>query len=378
MPRKQRGRGEGSIFMRKEGLWVAEISLDDGRRKTLYAKTKAEAAERLRHVQREIDEGRFVYDDSQTVGQYLRNWLVTKQIEMRPSAFRRVEEHVRLRLIPALGQTRLTKLTPQQIQTVYAECLTQELASSTVRGMHFTLRNALETAIEQGSLSRNPAQAVKKPRQMRHEMQVLNAEQARALIEAARGERLEALYLLALHTGMRQGELLGLRWKDVHLDLNSLHITTTVSWDATGYHFGEPKTKRSRRRIALSPAIVGALHAHRTRQGEERLQVGAAWQDHGLVFPTLLGTPQSPSNIRTRSMKRILTRAHLPLVRFHDLRHTAATLALSANVNPKIVSEMLGHSSVAFTLDTYSHVLPTMQTDAAAVMDHVLAARASS
>jgi integrase len=363
--------------MRKEGLWVAEISLDDGRRKTLYAKTKAEAAERLRHVQREIDEGRFVYDDSQTVGQYLRNWLVTKQIEMRPSAFRRVEEHVRLRLIPALGSTRLTKLTPQQIQTVYAESLTQGLAPSTVRGMHLTLRNALGTAIEQGTLSRNPAQAVKKPRQMRHEMQVLNAVQARALIEAARGERLEALYLLALHTGMRQGELLGLRWKDVHLDLNSLHITTTVSWDATGYHFGEPKTKRSRRRIALSPAIVGALQAHRTRQEEERLKVGAAWQDHGLAFPTLLGTPQSPSNIRTRSLNRVLTRAHLPLIRFHDLRHTAATLALSANVNPKIVSEMLGHSSVAFTLDTYSHVLPTMQTDAAAVMDRVLAVRAS-
>ncbi len=377
MPRKQRGRGEGSIFMRKEGLWVAEISLADGRRKTLYAKTKAEAAERLRHVQREIDEGRFIYDDSQTVCQYLRNWLVTKQIELRPSAFRRVEEHVRLRLIPSLGQTRLTKLTPQQIQTLYAESLSQDLAPSTVRGMHFTLRNALETAVEQGTLSRNPVQAVKKPRQMRHEMQVLNAEQARALIEAARGERLEALYVLALHTGMRQGELLGLRWKDVHLDLNSLHITTTVSWDATGYHFGEPKTKRSRRRIALSPAIVLTLHAHRTKQVEEQVKAGAAWRELGLVFPTLLGTPQSPSNIRTRSLNRILARAHLPLIRFHDLRHTAATLALSANVNPKIVSEMLGHTSVAFTLDTYSHVLPTMQTDAAAVMERVLAATAS-
>jgi integrase len=376
MPRKQRGRGEGSIFMRKEGLWVAEISLEDGRRKTLYAKTKAEAAERLRHVQREIDEGRFIYDDSQTVAQYLRNWLVTKQIEMRPSAFRRVEEHVRLRLIPALGQTRLTKVTPQQIQALYAESLTRDLAPSTVRGMHFTLRNALETAVEQSMLSRNPAQAVKKPRQLRPEMQVLNAEQARALIEVARGERLEALYLLALHTGMRQGELLGLRWKDVHLDLNSLHVTTTVSWDATGYHFGEPKTKRSRRHIALSPIIVSALQAHRTRQLGEQLKAGATWQDHGLVFPSLLGTPQSPSNIRTRSLNRILKRARLPLIRFHDLRHTAATLALSANVNPKIVSEMLGHSSVAFTLDTYSHVLPTMQTDAAAVMDRVLAAQA--
>jgi integrase len=376
MPRKQRGRGEGSIFMRKEGLWVAEISLEDGRRKTLYAKTKAEAAERLRHVQREIDEGRFIYDDSQTVAQYLRNWLVTKQIEMRPSAFRRVEEHVRLRLIPALGQTRLTKLTPQQIQALYAESLTRDLAPSTVRGMHFTLRNALETAVEQSMLSRNPTQAVKKPRELRPEMQVLNAEQARALIEAARGERLEALYLLALHTGMRQGELLGLRWKDVHVDLNSLHVTTTVSWDATGYHFGEPKTKRSRRHIALSPIIVSAPQAHRTRQLGEQLKAGATWQDHGLVFPSLLGTPQSPSNIRTRSLNRILIRARLPLIRFHDLRHTAATLALSGNVNPKIVSEMLGHSSVAFTLDTYSHVLPTMQTDAAAVMDRVLTAQA--
>jgi integrase len=307
------------------------------------------------------------------MAQYLRNWLVSKQIEMRPSAFRRIEEHVRLRLIPALGQTRLIKLAPQQIQTLYAESLAAGLSPATVRGMHFTLRNALDTAVIQGALSRKPIDAVKKPRQMRHEMQVLSAEQAREFLDAARVERLEPLYLLALHTGMRQGELLGLRWKDVHLDLNSLNITTTVSWDASGYHFGEPKTKRSRRRVALSPAIVAALRTHRTKLAEERLQAGAAWQDYGLVFPTLLGTPQSPSNIRTRSLNRILTRAHLPLIRFHDLRHTAATLALSANVDPKIVSEMLGHSSVAFTLDTYSHVLPTMQTDAAAVMEQLLA-----
>ncbi len=359
--------------MRSNGQWVAEISLDDGRRKTLYAKTKAEAAERLRQAQREIDDGSFVYDDSQTMAQYLRNWLVSKQIEMRPSAFRRIEEHVRLRLIPTLGQTRLIKLAPQQIQTLYAKSLAAGLSPATVRGMRFTLRNALDTAVIQGALSRNPIGAVKKPRQMRHEMQVLSAEQAREFLDAARVERLEPLYLLALHTGMRQGELLGLRWKDVQLDLNSLYITTTVSWDASGYHFGEPKTKRSRRRVALSPAIVAALRTHRTKLAEERLQAGAAWQDYGLVFPTLLGTPQSPSNIRTRSLNRILTRAHLPLISFHDLRHTAATLALSANVNPKIVSEMLGHSSVAFTLDTYSHVLPTMQTDAAAVMEQVLA-----
>jgi integrase len=203
-------------------------------------------------------------------------------------------------------------------------------------------------------------------------MATLSPEQARALLETAEGDRLEALYVLALSTGMRQGELLGLRWRNVDLDGGSLQVRATLQRTRDGFTFSEPKTARSCRQVTLTKQAVEALRGHRSRQVEERLQMGGAWEDNGLVFANEVGRPIEAGNLIRRSFHPLLERAGLPKGRFHDLRHTAATLALGKGVHPKIVAEMLGHSQIAVTLDLYSHVTPTMQRQAADALEAVL------
>ena len=199
-------------------------------------------------------------------------------------------------------------------------------------------------------------------------------EEARTLLAVAQGDRWEALYVLALHTGMRQGELLALRWRDVDLARGTLQVRATLQrTKEDGYTLTAPKTKHSQRRIKLGTAAVEALSAHRARQAEERLALGAIWDGtHDLVFPNTLGKPMDGIHLLRREFLPLLERAGLPRIRFHDLRHTAATLLLGRGVNPKIVSEMLGHASISITLDIYSHVLPDMQDQAAAAMDAAL------
>ncbi len=184
---------------------------------------------------------------------------------------------------------------------------------------------------------------------------------------------MEALFTLALATGMRQGELLGLRWRDVDLDAEVVRVRQALTHDPTAhtYRFKEPKTKHSRRQIALAAPATQALKRQRIVQAEQRLKLGEAWLDQDLVFPNEGGGSLSPRTVHHR-LVRLLKQAGLPRIRFHDLRHTAATLLLGARVNPKVVSEMLGHANIAITLDIYSHVLPDMQQDAAAAMSTVL------
>jgi integrase len=203
-------------------------------------------------------------------------------------------------------------------------------------------------------------------------MATLSPEQARILLEAAAGARLEALYVLAINTGMRQGELLALRWTDVDLNAGALHVRATLQRTREGFVFTEPKTTSSRRQVALTRAAVEALRSHHTRQAEERLHVGAAWEDDDLVFANEVGQPLDATAVLRRSFYPLLERSNLPRIRFHDLRHTAATLLLGQGVHPKIVSEMLGHSQIAITLDLYSHVTPTMQRQAVEALEIAL------
>jgi integrase len=211
-------------------------------------------------------------------------------------------------------------------------------------------------------------------------MRPLSAAEARRLLEAAgeAGDRLEAFYVLALHTGMRRGELLGLKWEDI--DLGSVgkpatlrvRRTLTRTGNGKGLALGEPKTKKSRRTVRLTPRAVDALKRHRARQAEEKLKAGALYEDLGLVFATEGGTPINPSNIRQRSFAPLLKKAGLPGITFHDLRHTCASLLFQRNIHPKFVQELLGHASVAITLDTYSHMLPGMGGEAADAMGEAL------
>jgi integrase len=200
-------------------------------------------------------------------------------------------------------------------------------------------------------------------------MKCLSHEQARLLLDTARGDRFEALYVLAVTTGLRQGELLGLKWEDMDLEAKSLSVRRTLSAAKEGPIFTTPKSPKSRRKVTLTEGAVEVLKRHRQRQLEESKMVGAKWQDNGLVFCSVVGTPMSRHNLHNRSFKPLLERAGLPDIRFHDLRHTCATLLFKKGKHPKVVQELLGHATVSITLDTYSHVLPGMDGEAAAGME---------
>ncbi len=203
-------------------------------------------------------------------------------------------------------------------------------------------------------------------------MHPLSTEQTKVLLEAACGDRLEALYVLAVHTGLRQGELLGLKWEDVDLEAGTLQVRRTLATAKGGPVLAAPKTKGSRRTVKLTQRAVEALRSHLKRQLGEIDRAGSLWRENGLMFASEIGEPLDRRYLTNRRFKALLKGAGLPEIRFHDLRHTCATLLLSKNVNPKIVSEMLGHATIAITLDTYSHVLPNMREQAAAAMEDAL------
>jgi integrase len=374
MAGRKRGNGEGSIAQHPDGRWWARITLPNGKRKAYYGKTRKEVQQKLTAALRDQQQGLPVVCERQTVAQFLTRWLDdTAKHRVRPGTFRRYRELVQLHTLPTLGKLPLSKLTPQHLSQLYGERLDAGLSARTVEFLHRTLHCAFKEAVLWGLIVRNPADAVKPPKPQRPPIRPLNHEQAHALLRAADGDPLEALYVAALMTGMRQGELLGLHWADLDWDAGRLQVRHTLQWHKGGeWTLDEPKTGHSRRSIRLPVSALQALKAHRARQAEQRLPMGAAWEDNGLVFCNGLGRPLEPTNLLHRSYKRLLERAGLAHVRFHDLRHTYATLALRDGVPVKVVSETLGHASITLTLDTYSHVLPDMQDDAAARMERLL------
>lgn len=294
MPGK-RGNNEGSISKRSDGLWEARITLEDGKRKSFYAKTCQEAARWLAAALRDLDNGLPVVGGRQTVGQYLASWLEAMRATIRPKTWRRYEQYVRLHLLPDVGKIPLVKLTAQQVQLLYAKNLEEGQSSTSVHHLHAVLHRALDAAVRLGLVQRNICDMVDVPRMRHHEMATLSEEQAQLLLAAAKGERLEALYTLALSTGMRQGELLALKWRDVDVEGGSLQVRSALHFTKEGAVFSEPKTNYSRRRIALSRLALEALRAHRARQLEERVQLGVAWDDLDLVFPNTVGRPSTAS-----------------------------------------------------------------------------------
>src|SRR5215469_14187592 len=371
MPGK-RANSEGSLSKRTDGLWKARITLEDGTRRSFYAKTRQEAARKLADVLRERDKGIPVAGGRQTVGQYLMSWLQVTKPTIRPRTWARYEQYVRVHTLPSLGHVALSKLTAQQVQHLYASRLEQELSTTSVHHLHTVLHKALDAAVRLDLVARNVCDLVDPPRMRHVEMTTLSEEQARMLLAAALDDRLEALFVLALATGMRQGELLALKWRDVDLAGGTLQVRATLQHTADGFVFSEPKTANSRRRVALPRRVQAALVCHSARQAEERRRTGPGWHDLDLVFPTPTGEPMDGYNVLRQSFFPLLARAGLPRMRFHDLRHTAATLLLGRGINPKIVSEMLGHARIAITLQLYSHVTPHMQHQAADAMDAAL------
>ena len=365
----RRGNGEGTIRKRTDGRWEARLSLPDGTSKAFYAKTRAEVAERLAQARHDQRQGVPPTSGRQSVGQYLTSWYETVQPQVRPSTYRRYGDYTR-HLKAGLVRQPLTQLNPQQVQQFYAKKMADGLSPTTVYNIHGMLHRALDDALRMGLLSRNVTELVRPPRKATREMRTLSPEEVRRFLSVVRGDRFEALYVLALSTGMREGELLGLRWQDLDLDRAVLRVRLNVAETATRYVLAEVKTAYSRRSIGLIPAAVEALRQHQERQQAQRQRLGDAYDASlDLVFPNRTGGVMIPDNLAKRSFKQHLEAAGLPRsIRLHDFRHTAATLLLGAGVNVKVVSEMLGHADVGITLRVYAHVLPHMQQSAMTAM----------
>jgi integrase len=376
---KRRGNGEGTITKRKDGRWEARyvVHTDKGvKRRVVYGKTRKEVAEKLAKAVVERADGLVFDDENMTVGEYLDKWLKgSVRGSVRESTFDRYEIAVRVHIEPALGRLKLKKLTPAHVQGFYRDRLDAGFAPASVNKLHVVLHKALKQAVEWRMVPRNVAEATKPPRPVaKEEMRTLSPREVRCLQDAARDDRLGALYVLAVHTGMRQGELLALKWQDVDLENAKLTVRRTITKSGGRLLLGEPKTKKSRRTIDLTESAVSALRSHLARQLKEMESLGDGYRDEGLVFTSEVGTLINPTNLRKRSFAQLLKRAALPeRIRFHDLRHTCATLLFGRNVHPKHVQELLGHSSVGITLDTYSHVIPGMGDQVARAMEDALA-----
>jgi integrase len=373
--RGSRGNGEGSItYDRSRDRYVARVTNPDGTRSKRTAKTRQEAAKLLTDMLGRSQNGHSVPSHAVTVGAYLTQWLDSQRPNLSAPTHAAYTQRLTRYVIPGIGGVRLERLQPDRLATLYASLLAPKpqgagLSGTTVQAVHEALYRALQQALRWGMVTRNVAALVDKPKRAKVDIKPLSFAQAKQLLEAAKGDRLEAVYVLALATGMREGELLALRWDGIDLDGGTLSVTGTLRPDGT---IGTPKTKGSKRLIHLDPASVDALRAHRSRQAAERL-AASEYVNTGLVFTRPNGEAlRTVTDLLRGSFDHVLRRAGLPHIRFHDLRHTFATLMLGANEHPKVVSEMLGHGSIRITLDTYSHAIPAMHRDAAHRMGALL------
>jgi len=374
----------GHIKQRAKGSWSIALELgrdpSTGRRKqqwTTVRGTKQQAEKKLAELQHQIDTGGYIKPSKLTVGEHLRDWIRDyAAITVRPRTLEGYAMIVEKHLVPGLGGIVLSQLQPTQIQKYYAKALENGrsdgnggLSARTVKHHHRVLSEALAYGVRMNRIIRNVAQAVIPPRPVNREMNTLDEPEMDTLLEAARGTPYYHLFHLALYTGLRRSELLGLRWKDVDLYLANLSVTQVMHRLQGGQVvFLEPKTAKSRRQVSLTPDSAIALREHYEQQEQEREALGTPLDGDSLVFSRIDGTPLPPITVN-HAFIRIMKKAGLDGIRMHDLRHTHATLMMKQGVNPKIVQERLGHSSFAVTMDIYSHVVPGLQEAAAIGFD---------
>ena len=364
------------MYRRQDGRWAGNVQLgySDGRRafKVVYGKTRSEVVEKVRQATESSRQGLLVAGRSPRLDEFLSLWLKTIEGSIRPSTYVSYEGITRRHLIPTLGRTTLERLSIHDIAGLIARKRSEGLSPRTAQYVLFVLRNALNKAVRWGAASRNVAALVDAPRVPHRDVNVLSPDEALRLVGAARGDRLEALWVLAISTGLRRGELLGLTWDDIDLDRRQLRVTKALQRvRGKGLVLVETKTRRARRSIILPVGAAEALRRQRGRQAEERLAAGSSWTETDFVLKSTDGTALDPDNVG-RSFAQLLDRANLPRTRFHDLRHSCASLLLAQHVPPRVVMETLGHSRISVTLDTYTHVMPALQRDAADAMDRTL------
>jgi integrase len=361
---------QGSI--KKEGTsWRYVLDLPrgpNGRRrqqKRRGFKTRQSAEAELQEAMRRLSDGVFVEPSKVTLEAYLSDqWLPAVKATLRPSTFDSYNRNMRLHVVPTLGKVKLQSLTTPMLNTLYGSLQDKGLSAKTARHIHTTLRKSLADATKWGVVQRNVAIAADPPKVPRHEMETWSAEEVRTFLTFVADDPIATAFILAATTGMRRGEVLGLRWRDVDLDLARLTVVQTLTSVNYVLHFGQPKTNRGRRSIPLDQTTVMLLRQHRARQNANRLVMGADWADLDLVMTKPDGSPVHPDTVSDTFDRRVHA-CGLRKIRLHDLRHTYATLALGSGIPVKVVSEVLGHSSSAFTMDTYGHVTPVMMEDLA-------------
>ncbi len=379
---KKRGNGEGTIFKRKEGRWEARYTvqtLNGRKQKSVYGKTRAEAAEKLRKAMSNRDKGLLLNTGTLTVGEYLDRWLsdcvepLVEQEQMAYSTYNRYAGIVKNHLKPAFGKKKLKDLKRAEVRAFYRYKSEEGLSPRSVDYIHVTLQKALKQAERNDLILRNVASS-ERPRssQNKQEIMAFSRVQIRQLLDAAKGLRNEALYIVAVHTGLRRGELLGPKWEDVSLtgEKGKISVRRALKVTREGLGFGPPKNRASRRLIPLSSTAALALKLHRKQQSEERLRT-PDWENWDLVFPNLKGKPMDPNNLYHREYKPLLKKAGLidQGFNFHTLRHSFATELFMQGKHPKTVQVLLGHKSITQTMDTYSHLIEDIGNDAVDGLD---------
>jgi len=368
MANKIRGHGEGSIFQRSNGTWRTQLTLN-GERISFGAKTKSECIDWLTTMQFRLNRS-FDYQGGKTsLKNYIEQWLENHKVSIRSKTYHRYKGLSEKYIIPRLGDTDLNDLHPQNIEWFYADLLADGVGIRSVRLCHSILHCALEKAINYGWITRNPAHGVTLPKYKPAEMQVWNDSQVSLFLAAAESSNYKALYNIAITTGMRQGEIIGLQWSDLDLNRGTIQIQRQVQRvRGQGWSFLEPKTRKGRRKIILGEGTLYALRTHKEQQRTKIEFAGERWQRHDLIFPNSIGNPIDPSHLRL-DFNRLLEETGLPKIRFHDLRHTAASLMLNNGVPPIVVSRILGHAKPSITLDLYGHLYHEMLGEAAKIMD---------
>jgi integrase len=373
----RRGRNEGTIRHRADGRWEARVVLtaSDGRRvrQSFIARTRAAATEKLHEALRLESRGSAQPSNRLTVGVFLEQWLEAVRPRVRPLTFDCYRGVVRRHLEPGLGHLSLARLSPQQTQLFLNGRSAAGLSPRTVAMTRAILRQALGQAERWDLVTRNVAKLAQPPRVPRHQIRPLTPAETGRFLVYIHGDRLEALYLMALAVGLRQGELLGLAWSDLDLDVATVTVRRALQRIEGRLTLVEPKSATSHRTIALPAIVVAALREHAARQRRARFLAGARWRDDArdLVFTTTIGTPLDGITV-TRRFQALLRAGGLPRQRFHDLRHLCASLLLVQGVAPRVVMETLGHSQISLTMNTYSHVVQALARDAADRMDSLL------
>jgi integrase len=368
---KRRGNNEGSLSQREDGTWRGQISVN-GNRISYSAKTRKEVTEWLKHMRNQIDAGLNYEGASTALDEFFRNWLISIKTTIRPGTHYQYEMTCRVHIRPILGKVKLKDLSALMIQNLYDTKSKEGVSARTVKMIHVVLHRSLSHAVKLGMIGLNPTKRVTPPKYRTGEMKFYDESQVNQMLLAARGNRNEVLYHLAVVTGLRQSELLALHWVDLNWQDRTLKIQRQLKRDDHDNGFyTSPKTKAGKRIIVLGAVTIQKLREQFDRVQEERRAVGERWQENDLMFPSTVGTPINQMNLY-RSFKGFIREVGLPDIRFHDLRHTAASLMLNHGIPPIVVARRLGHSKVSITLDTYGHLMPGMQNEAADLMDELV------